>query len=142
MGKFVYVVKDWDDKIVSVCDSNKSAEFYRSQLISEFQINPVKVCFSIEEWKVQRMDKFNQKLDDFMNTQYTIKIGKYQDEDEVGFYGVILEIPEIAVYEEFINDVIPSLEDAKREWGYCAIEDGMTIPKPNILEGLDEIIFI
>lgn len=75
-----------------------------------------------------------QQLDEFMERDYTIETGPFWDDLGKGYYARVVEIPAIIVYERTESKARVSLNDAKREWGYRAIKDGVDIPKPKLME--------
>ena len=72
----------------------------------------------------------NKTIDEYMSLGYTIFIAPYEDDNEIGYMGRIVEIPAIEVYSNSPEEVLEDIDDLKREWFMQAIEDGINIPLP------------
>ena len=67
-------------------------------------------------------------VDEYMKLPYRIEI--IPDNEESGFVAYYPELPGCITWGETIADAVANSEDAKREWITAALEDNITIAKP------------
>lgn len=72
------------------------------------------------------------KADEYMAPAYRMEI--IEDKDEGGYVVSYPELPGCITCGQSIGEAIANAEDAKRAWLEAALEEGMTIPKPDDLE--------
>lgn len=72
------------------------------------------------------------KAEEYMEMAYKMEI--VEDKEEGGYVISYPELPGCITCGESISSAIANAEDAKREWITAALEEGISIPKPDDLE--------
>lgn len=73
----------------------------------------------------------NKSLDYYLSLPYRMEI--YPDTEEGGYTVSYPDLPGCLTCGETLEDAIANAEDAKKEWLYGTLADGMTIPEPDTL---------
>lgn len=71
-------------------------------------------------------------LNEYLSLPYRLEL--VPDLDEGGFVASYPDLPGCITCGESIETVVANAVDAKREWLIAALEDGLDIPTPDILE--------
>ena len=70
-------------------------------------------------------------IEEYMALPYRLEI--IPDPDEGGFVGAYPELPGCLTSGETMEEVAKNAEDAKRAWISAALEEGITIHEPDML---------
>lgn len=73
-----------------------------------------------------------KNIDYYMNLPYKLEI--VPDTLEGGFVAIYSDLPGCMTTGNTIEEAIKNVQDAKREWLLCALEDGLMIEEPSSLE--------
>lgn len=71
----------------------------------------------------------NKDFDYYMNLKYKIEI--IEDKDEGGYVLLYPELKGCVTCADTIEQGVMYLQDAKKEWIYACLEDGIPIPEPH-----------
>lgn len=72
-----------------------------------------------------------KKIEEYMERPYKMEI--VRDATEGGYVVSFPELPGCLTVGETIEDAVKNSEDAKRAWFEAAIDEGLSIPEPDIL---------
>ena len=76
----------------------------------------------------------NNEVDKFLKMPYTIEIIRETDPESTGWVARVVELPGCFTQGDTFEELEEMIEDAMRGWISVALEDGLVIPLPRIIE--------
>lgn len=73
-------------------------------------------------------------LEEYLELPYTIEIFRDDSDGEVGYVARVVELPGCLTQADSFVELEEMIQDAMRAWIETAMENGQTIPEPQILE--------
>jgi antitoxin HicB len=77
-----------------------------------------------------------KSLEYYLRLPYRVEI--YPEPDGSGYTAAIPDLPGCITYADTMEELAEMIEDAKRTWIECSLEDGLYIPEPTPAD--DELI--
>lgn len=73
-----------------------------------------------------------QKLEKYLEAKYKIELTP--DFEDGGYIASIPELNGCISFGDTIEETLKNIEEAKKEWIIAALEEGIEIPEPNLVE--------